>query len=353
MNDHYREAPARTGRYNGLDLVKFIMAFFVIAIHTHPLKNCQDERILTFFSNLFNLAVPWFFLTSGFLLALKLSPSDTSQNIRVIRSKLKKTVILYLTWMLIYTPMAVYRFVSRKTPFSRSVLLYLRGLFFTGEQYNSWPLWYLLSTIYALVWILFLIRLTDRSGHLPSFLSGGIFKKGFLPCAAFLLSFLSCGITLLIGYSGSLPFLLSAVRKLLTLSFRSSRILTGAIYIPLGMSLARKKMPLSLNCFLFAAGFLLYYFYHGKLTGFYPLMASTVGLFGMTASWHLKDRPVYPVLRRMSMIMYLIHMYVWAAWYTLVWHKKTDGPVSFLVTAAVSCLIAYLWQKHLRRKDAK
>lgn len=50
-----------------IDVVKYIMAFCVIAIHTLPLKNVQNEVVTSLFDTFVSLAVPFFFLSSGYL----------------------------------------------------------------------------------------------------------------------------------------------------------------------------------------------------------------------------------------------------------------------------------------------
>ena len=47
--------------------MKYIMAFCVIAIHTLPLKNVQNEVVTSLFDTFVSLAVPFFFLSSGYL----------------------------------------------------------------------------------------------------------------------------------------------------------------------------------------------------------------------------------------------------------------------------------------------
>lgn len=73
------------------------MAFFVIAIHTHPF---EFLGLPIFFMRLYELicscAVPFFFLTTGYLLARKLRKND-DLNIKsnIVKKSLKKTVRLY------------------------------------------------------------------------------------------------------------------------------------------------------------------------------------------------------------------------------------------------------------------
>lgn len=52
------------------------MAFCVIAIHTQPLVNCNNDSILSIYDSVVRLAVPFFFITSGFLLEKKCDGSN-------------------------------------------------------------------------------------------------------------------------------------------------------------------------------------------------------------------------------------------------------------------------------------
>ena len=76
---------------NGIDLFKLLMSICVIAIHTHPLKNCTNQIINLLFSKTVNLAVPFFFLASGFFLAFKMDePFSSTKNINIVKTYLKK-----------------------------------------------------------------------------------------------------------------------------------------------------------------------------------------------------------------------------------------------------------------------
>ena len=147
-------------KFNSLDICKLLMAFCVVAIHTHPLEYCTITIANDIYESFVRMAVPFFFLSSGFLLAQKFDSSFTSQNnIAIVRKYLLKIIKMYMVWTIVYLPLAIYRFVSSEIGILRSVVLYIRGFVFIGEQYNSWHLWYLLSTIYALVFILTVLYL--------------------------------------------------------------------------------------------------------------------------------------------------------------------------------------------------
>lgn len=54
--------------YSNIDLLKFIAAIFVVAIHTDPLVNCKEEIFYYPLNMIFLTAVPFFFLSTGFLI---------------------------------------------------------------------------------------------------------------------------------------------------------------------------------------------------------------------------------------------------------------------------------------------
>lgn len=58
--------------YCGIDLIKFFMAIIVVAIHTHPLEHCSNEILIRIYNSIVSSAVPFFFISSGFLLGSKL-----------------------------------------------------------------------------------------------------------------------------------------------------------------------------------------------------------------------------------------------------------------------------------------
>ena len=53
--------------YKGLDIMKFVMAIVVVAIHTRPEMSCDSVFVRQIFETIYSLAVPFFFMASGFL----------------------------------------------------------------------------------------------------------------------------------------------------------------------------------------------------------------------------------------------------------------------------------------------
>jgi peptidoglycan/LPS O-acetylase OafA/YrhL len=83
------------------------------------------------------MAVPFFFIASGFLLAKKLQlPLHKEENIDIIKKYLIRIVKLYLIWNIIYLLLAIIGFILEKSTPLMSIYLYLRGLFLVGQQYT-------------------------------------------------------------------------------------------------------------------------------------------------------------------------------------------------------------------------
>jgi hypothetical protein len=79
-----------------------------------------------------------------------------------------------------------------------------------------------------------------------------------------------------------------------------------------------------------------------KIISGYLLVLTAVFFFGIVESIDLKNRTIYIKLRNISMYIYLIHMYVWTFYYSVVYGEKTYGVDSFLFTIVISIIIGLL-----------
>lgn len=212
--------------YNILDLLKFFFAFAVIAIHSHVLEG-QQGCVIEVLGMLELLAVPYFFIVSGFFLGRRLSMDNESDT---YKKYIRRILKMYLIWCAIYLPinlyyeLAIYQF---SVPFT--VFDLLRGWLLIGENPYSWPLWYLLASVVSVVLIQYLRK----------------YKMNFN------LIILTAIFLFLIGYFYSVyhdTFAdMGAVGKYATnlydKSFRTTRngIFEGLLYISLGIALARNN----------------------------------------------------------------------------------------------------------------
>ncbi len=326
---------------NCIDLIKFFMAIFVISIHTLPLVNCTNSVLLTINELLVRMAVPFFFLSSGYLLSAKFHDSQTDATVSILTKYLLKITRMYLIWSVVYLPLAIYHYYTQNASALPAIRSYVSKLVFVGEHYNSWHLWYLLSTIYALVFILLLIRVN-------------VSPKGMLIFSA-LFSVISIGVDYLMSYSGDLPRIASLTKTAISLTISNNRIFQGMIYIPIGIYIytIRQKLHFQYCAIGFLLSFVCNYFIENSVISNYLLIFASIALFGMVLNIKLKDHAIYPILRKLSTSMYHIHMYIWTFYYFIVYGKKQYGVDSFIVTTILSLIIGFLYLIYKKSKFSK
>lgn len=318
---------------NSIDLFKFIFAFVVIAIHTAPLIMCQNPIILNSYFFLTELAVPFFFMASGYLLALKMDyPYQSNVDVYRIKKTLMRVLKLYLIWTLIYSPMALYNYMTSADSVKRCVYMFFKGFFFLGEQYNSWHLWYLLSMLYALLVIFVLLKKKLMSMK-------GILIISVVLCFASLFMDSFMGIDFDLLSSGQVK-----VRNFIDNTIVYGRFFRGMIYIPVGMFIAHKRLPSIFNWVMFVVGCFFQLFVANTIVirGLLIVLAA-IGLFGIIERIKLKDSKVYKYLRQSSTVIYFVHMYMWTLYYSVVYGQRSLGLDTFLATSVLSLLCAVIF----------
>ena len=148
---------SRRVNYPDLDLVKLLMAFLVVEIHTRPLMGFPfAERII---EGIDVIAVPFFFLASAFLCFRGLDEASFADKALPgaarVRRMIGKLLRLYLTWTVLFLPVTVFGSVIHGDGLVHALAIFARGTLLIGENYYSWPLWYLLASVvgFALVYI--------------------------------------------------------------------------------------------------------------------------------------------------------------------------------------------------------
>ena len=225
----------RAGRVNypDLDLMKLMMAFLVVEIHTRPLKGFPLAE--TLIEGLDVVAVPFFFMASAFLCfrgldesAFSEASSSGAMRVRRTTSKLLK---LYLIWTVLYLPITVFGSALHGDGLMHAVLLFIRGTLFVGENYYSWPLWYLLASVVGFVLMYICLR-------------GGVRSKRIL-LASFALLLVGYGISFVQGWDGA-PVALAFPVKAYGLVFAGSRngLFEGFFYVAVGAVLGMRHRDL-------------------------------------------------------------------------------------------------------------
>lgn len=139
----------------GIDIAKLFFAFCIIGLHTGVFLNFSHGYYLH--TMVFRLGVPFFFFCSGYFVSKKMLSSSNRKY--VFFSTIKKLLVVYLLWNLIYVPIGLYR-SSSLTPiallselynvlllrshtvmwFVGSLIISLILLFHIQERYLKWTI---------------------------------------------------------------------------------------------------------------------------------------------------------------------------------------------------------------------
>lgn len=328
--------------YYCIDCMKFIMSIFVIAIHTGPLDNVSKTVSGIVYNCFFSLAVPYFFLASGFLLGKRLqTPFSSYSNKAILETYEKKIFKMYLCWSVIYIPLAVHGFRIGGYTFGRALKSYLNNLFFVGEHYNSWQLWYLLSTIWAVffLWISSRLKCRFKTVIIISFLVS-IF------CFA-LTRFMQC------LSDGNITVLEIIVRDIVSSTIKNGRILTGIVYIPIGIGLAKYTISYKNSLIMWGGGTLFCLCTDNQITRNYFIMVASIGLFETSTLIKLKKTGLWRILRGISTKIYLIHMYIYTFVYLWLYGEKVSGFIPFFLTTIISIILAFLFESRFLWQKSK
>jgi len=280
-------------RINSIDIVKFILSFFVIALHTF----FQNENLINnnrIFITIFHVAVPFFFITSGYLLFRKIELPLNKKNSEIIFKYIKHIFKLYLIWTLIYLPIAIYgAYIGGVKPIE--FLIYsIRKFIFVGESYYSWNLWYLNGLIMAVLMIFILLKIKVK----PK----AILVIGFI---IYLLGILLNHI--LIADLNLYPEFIKKILNLYLYLFERVRngIFKGFPFVAVGLYLSKLKSEIrNIKIYIMILiGFLLYYF---KID--VGLFLMSIGVFLFVLNLKVSLNLNYSYFRNSSILIFLTHM---------------------------------------------
>lgn len=278
-----------TKNYQCIDLFKYIMAMAVVAIHIFAMNTIVECP--SFIRWFIRLAVPFFFIVSGFLMAVKLGKCDT---IDLKKTLLKNRAIrlfrIFFLWLIIYIPLSIYAYVRNGNDnIIHIIASYAKSVIFYGESPYSWPLWY----IYSMAIVCLLLSFSIKK-------SGGVIVLLLLSVISYMSNYLA-------AYSEWGIHHIVAIVKMLV-----GRTLGGGIYILAGWYLYNlskvyhskiQRLDVVLS-FLIISG--LFFYFH---LPFWELFGGLgVALLGFRS--RLLPMSIWLDLRYQSMWIYYTHMYI-------------------------------------------
>ena len=345
----------RTQAHPAIDRARFVFSLLIVAFHFPPfqavtlLSKIADFVLLRYLER---LAVPFFFICSGFFLyrGIKWSSDDAQREkdyfFRIIR--------LYLIWTVIYLPYSINGFFYDEAGLKHAVVIYLRDFIFTGSCFH---LWFLNALSFSVFLIMFL-----RKHHFP--------PRAILLISLFL--FLG-GLTaqswfgIIKPLENFLPGLWKVLRKAgkLIVTTRNG-LFEGFFYTAVGMLIALRNPVFQKKTLV--SGFILSLVAllveiltlrglgWSRGTDIYLFQAPAVIFFFLTLkeSYNQKEK-VGRKLRKMSGLVYYIHpltgflietiLIIWNS--TLVLHQPLFFAIVLLFSLIISAVILRLSEKWL------
>ncbi len=282
------------------------MAILVVILHVRLFENVSMILDYAFVQGFTRVAVPFFFVSSGFLLFKKLQLENIA--LKPIRKYCLKILRIYCVWTLIYIPFIIRDMSKDNEGYMHAALKGIRDLLFVGYAH----LWFLPALI---IGVLITAYLLQRKCKINTIVTCG----GILYIAA-LGGYSYYGVFTYFCPEGSLLFTIVHYLSLIIVTPRNG-LFMGFLYVALGASIAFHK-KIYTKKYLFS-GFLLswmLFFSEAMLVHSYDLMLSNgdayVSLipvsfftFLLGISIKLKDDSIYIWLRKMSMFIYYVHFW--------------------------------------------
>lgn len=328
----------QTRRYNSIDLLKFVLAFLIISNHIEPFGINNDLAQLNhiYQDGLSRFYVGFFFVAAGFFLMKKIDPHKPDRL--YFKKYLFKTGKLYVVWSAIYLPLCWKVLLKDERGLGHGILEYFRRFFFSGSYSQLW----FLNGLFVGVLILMILVCLRWSWKRISVLAGILYLIGLL------------GQT----WYGLLQPLVKAspdIRSFLEYAGRIFETTRNGVFFAfpllcIGMLFAWDKVHLTRNTAITGlacsyAGMVTEFFLVEKLHlaksyDMYLLQIPVVFfLFALTLAIEPKAKLPYGFMRKMSMLIYCIHL--WAIAFVtkggphLGLNLKIPG-LAYLLTALLS-----------------
>lgn len=281
-----------------LDIAKLLMALLVVEIHTRPFMDFDSQLISRIATGIDCVAVPFFFIASGYLCFRGGVEVDDQKLFWGIRKTIKKLAILYCVWVVIYLPTTLFGVVefSGSGPL-KSTVVFLRNALLMGEGPYSYHLWYLHASVIGFILIYFCLKRGLRWQHILS-------VSALCLLAGYGIDFASdCP-------EWGFAYVLSDLYMKVFGNVRNG-VFEGFFYVAVGMAFAVLEVEKGVSRRICWGGALLGVLGTIAVTPdahlpFCVLFSCSV--FLLSIARHGADTPTHPFLRNLSTGIYLSHM---------------------------------------------
>ncbi|KKI89358.1 hypothetical protein WQ54_26125 [Bacillus sp. SA1-12] len=150
-------------RNYAIDFIKFFAILAVVAIHTVPKDSIMGLFVL---DNLSRFAVPFFFVTSGYLFGKKMKRAE--KTFGYFKRYVFKILKLYVCWVIFYAIYDILLLVFSSHDLQREVMDYVKNftllnVLYYGKGTSGYQLWFLTALIWSITinYLFFKIKKID------------------------------------------------------------------------------------------------------------------------------------------------------------------------------------------------
>ena len=163
-------------RNYSIDTFKFFAALSVVGIHTQPFANLEQsiyQNIYFILRVLFSFAVPFFFMSSGYLLYRGVHKIQ-DRKIYILRY-LKKIATILVATLICYIIFNLFKFILSSNPTENIKSLFysifkLRNIYYGIDEGGMFHLWYLFALIYIVILLYIFNNRTNQLFFISIFL---------------------------------------------------------------------------------------------------------------------------------------------------------------------------------------
>lgn len=296
-------------QYNAIDLAKFLCAILVVMVHISPL-GVSDKFVVintAIQDGVARIAVPFFFIASGFFLYKKTSYDNF--DMKPTKKYVIKILKLYIIWTIIYLPISIQKMIASGNNIYDEIFLYIRNSIFKGSYSH---LWYLPATIIGVLILSFCISKRIKIKHIL-FLAAILYIIGLFAQSWFVV---------IKPISVYAPTVWTCLKVIQAVIFTTRNGVFDAFpFLCIGMLFAYRKIEIDMKKAVlgfFAFGFLLVVeaitvktFRFSIANDMYIFLVPTAFFFFYIAkNINLKNNDIYIVLRKLSSLIFYLHLLV-------------------------------------------
>lgn len=316
--------------YYYIDILKLFFSICVVAIHTKLFLDVNETIYWYSLHCIWRLAVPFFFITSGYFFSQKIHRSQKKQE--MVKQTIKRLSIMLLFWLLVSLPLQINSLLSQQLTPSQIVIFLLRGVLF----YPWGALWYVHALLIA--FLLIYPFLKQNKFICPLIIGFCLYLFAILSNTYY---FLIQGTWFQNVVDNYLQFFISS----------RNGLFLGFFYVAIGNFLTKKNEPsLSKTRLLLLLGMLVLileailirnkvYVDDHSLFFSLPILASTLFISAKSKNCNKNSKKI----RNLSIGIYVLHRPVlgYLSWFFTI----SSSIKCFLLVLTISIFLSYFLQK--------